>query len=71
MWISKKRFQKLEKRIADLERQVQSQQPKCELTYEFCRSVAHKNEMSLLSYQQLHSPSSDSNEKVRMLLEQV
>ncbi|MBD5090049.1 MAG: hypothetical protein HDT30_14800 [Clostridiales bacterium] len=26
MWISKKKWQRLEKRIADLERQVQSQQ---------------------------------------------
>lgn len=26
MWISKKKFKELEKRIADLERQVQSQQ---------------------------------------------
>lgn len=65
------RVETLEQKIADLEGQVQSQQIKIELTHEFCRSVAHKNGMSLLSYQQLNSPSADSSEKIRMLLQQI
>ena len=61
----------LEERVADLENQIQSQQIKFEICYEFCRSVANEKEMSLLSYQQLYGPSADSNEKVRMLLKQI
>lgn len=67
MWISKARWMALEKRVADLERVVQGQRDKNEIMFEFCRSVANKEKLSLLSYQQLYSPSTDSNQKVRML----
>lgn len=71
MWISKKKYRQLEKRIADLEVQVQGQQIVGEIISEFCCSVANKEKMDLLSYQQLHSPSANSNEKVRMLLQKI
>lgn len=78
MWLSKRCFrtimdklEDLEKRTADLERQVQGQHITVELTYEFCKSVANKERLSLLSYQQLNSPSADSDQKIRMLLEQI
>ena len=71
MWISKTRWAALEKRVADLERDVQGQHIKNEISFEFCRSVANKENLSLVSYQQLYSPSSNSNEKVRMLLEKI
>lgn len=60
-----------EKRIAALEKRVQEQQAVIKLLFEFCRSVANKEKMSLLSYQQLYSPSADSCNKVLMLLEKI
>lgn len=71
MWISKQKWEALEKRIADLEREVQGQHIKNEISFEFCRSVANKEKLSLFSYQQLYSPSTNSSEKVRMLLEKI
>lgn len=107
MWISRKKWRNLEKRIAGLEREVQSQQETAlyyeklkrqeqklskrelrsrvnemervianqgcmiELLKEFCISVANKEKLSLLTYQQLYSPSADSNEKVRVLFEKI
>lgn len=71
VWISKKKWNELQKRTADLEVQVQNQQLVIEIIFEFCRSVANKNRTSILSYQQLYSPSTDSSEKVRMLFEQI
>lgn len=58
-----------DKRIAALEERVQEQQAVIELLLEFCRSVANKENLSLLSYQQIYSPSADSCNKVLMLLE--
>ena len=71
MWISKAKWMTLEKRVADLERVVRGQRVKNEIMFEFCRSVANKEKLSLLSYQQLYSPSTDSNQKVRMLFKKV
>lgn len=71
MWISKAKWMALEKRVADLEREVQGQRIGNEVVFEFCRSVANKEKLSLLSYQQLYSPSANSSKKVRMLLEKI
>ncbi len=71
MWISRKKWNALEKRVADLEMEVQGQRVKDEVIFEFCRSVASKEKISLLSYQQLYSPSADSSQKVRMLFEKI
>lgn len=71
VWISKKKWQALEKRVADLEVEVQGQLIKNEVIFEFCRSAANKEKLSLLSYQQLYSPSADSSQKVRMLFEKI
>ena len=71
MWISKARWSALEKRVADLQSQIQGQHAKNEIMFEFCRSVANKEKLSLLSYQQLYSPSTDSNQKVRMLFKKI
>ena len=71
MWISKKKWQALEKRVADLEVEVQGQLIKNEVIFEFCRSAANKEKLSLLSYQQLYRPSADSSQKVRMLFEKI
>ena len=71
MWISKARWTALEKRVADLEREIQGQHAKNEIMFEFCRSAANKEKLSLLSYQQLYSPSTDSNQKVRMLFKKI
>ena len=60
-----------DKRIAALEERVQEQQAIIELLLEFCRSVANKENLSLLSYQQIYSPSADSSDKVRMLLKKI
>lgn len=67
----KRKWRKLKKRVAALERKTSTQQLWLELLYEFCRSTAHKEGMCLLSYQQLYSPSANSCEKVRMLLNQI
>ena len=71
VWISKKKWQALEKRVADLEVEVQGQLIKNEVIFEFCRSADNKEKLSLLSYQQLYSPSADSSQKVRMLFEKI
>ena len=71
MWISRKKWNALEKRVADLEVEVQGQRVKDEVIFEFCRSVANKEKLSLLSYQQLYSPSADSSQKVRTLFEKI
>lgn len=81
MWVSKKEWEALKERVADLEKQVSSFEEiahdwklvkiKTELNYEFCKSVAHKEGTSFLSYQQLNSPTADSSKKVRMLFEQI
>lgn len=66
-----RKMQALKKRIADLEKQIQSQQIVIEIICEFCRSVANTEKLDLLSYQQLHSPTTDSNKKVRMLFQKI
>lgn len=68
---SRTRNKQLKKRVADLEQITHKQQLIIDFIWEFSRSVANREGLSLLSYQQLHSPSTDSNEKVRMLLEQI
>ena len=60
-----------DKRIAALEERVQEQQAVIELLLEFCRSVANKENLSLLSYQQIYSPSADSFNKVLKLLKNI
>lgn len=62
---------KLKKRLSTLEKEVQEMKVVSAILFEFCRSVANKEQLSLLSYQQLNSPVADSNEKVRMLLDEV
>lgn len=60
-----------EQRIAELEKEVEDLRRVIQILFEFCRSVANKEGMSLLSYQQLYSPSSESCEKVRALFEEI
>ena len=60
-----------DKRIAALEERVQEQQAVIELLLEFCRSVANKENLSLLSYQQIYSPSADSCNKVLKFLKNI
>ena len=62
---------KLKKRVANLEKQLQSQRLIIQILIEFSKSVANKEGLSLLSYQQLNSPSTNSNQKIRMLLKQL
>ena len=62
---------RIKKRVANLEKQVQSQQLIIQILVEFSKSVANKEGLSLLSYQQLNSPSTNSNQKIRMLLKQL
>ena len=59
----------IKKRLSTLEKEVRELKTMNVILVEFCRSVANKEQLSLLSYQQLNSPSADCNEKVRMLLE--
>lgn len=59
----------IKKRLSTLENEVRELKAMNVILVEFCRSVANKEQLSLLSYQQLNSPSADSNDKVRMLLE--
>ena len=60
-----------EQRIEELEKEVEDLRRVIQILFEFCRSVANKEGMSLLSYQQLYSPSSESCEKVRALFEEI
>lgn len=71
MWISRKKWMVMEKKISDLELALQGQICMTNLNHEFCKSVANKNKMSFSFYQQLYSPSSDSDEKVRMLFDKI
>ena len=52
MWISKKRYKKIKKKIADLERQVQSQL----FTIEMCRKIDSSASETI---QEIKSQSSD------------
>ncbi|GEM_PF-1159683 len=61
----------LKKKVTDLEEKLENQSLIVEILFEFARSVANKDKTSLLSYQQLHSPSPDSRKKVRMLFQQI
>ena len=56
MWISKQKWESLEKRVADLEREVQDQHIKNEISFEFCQSVANQKNFSLFPYQHLYGP---------------
>lgn len=60
-----------EQRIEELKEEVEDLRRVIQILFEFCRSVANKEGMSLLSYQQLYSPSSESCEKVRALFEEI
>ncbi|WP_283124253.1 hypothetical protein [Angelakisella massiliensis] len=60
-----------EQRIEELKEEVEDLRRVNQILIEFCRSVANKEGMSLLSYQQLYSPSSESCEKVRALFEEI
>lgn len=71
MWIRRKDWEKLNKRVADLEEGLLSQQRWIKLLNEFCRSVANKEGLSFFSYQQLHAPTADSREKVRVLFKEI
>ena len=62
---------KLKKRLSTLEKEVHEMKVVSAILFEFCRSVANKEQLSLLSYQQLNSPVADSNEKVRMILDEI
>ncbi len=67
----RKKSRTLRKRLSALEVEVHKLKVINEILFEFARSVANKDQLSLLSYQQLNSPSADSNEKIRMLLDEV
>lgn len=60
-----------EQRIEELKEEVEDLRRVIQILFEFCRSVANKEGMSLLSYQQLYSPSSESCGKVRALFEEI
>lgn len=70
MWVSKKKWEEMEKKIADLEIAVRGQSYMTNLTYEFCKSVANKDKMSFVSYQKKYSPSIDSSQNVNVLLDE-
>lgn len=61
----------LHDKIVSLEKQINKQQMVIEILIEFAISVANTEQKDLISYQQFHSPSTDSCEKVRMLLDKV
>lgn len=67
----KKAMEDVRKRIAALEVQAQSQRIENKILWEFCNSVAYKEKLDLVSYQQLYSPSPDSAEKIRVLIEKI
>lgn len=69
--ISQRRRKEMSRRIATLERYVQGQQLLIELLLEFCKAVATKERLSLISYQQLNNPSANSSRKVRMLFQKI
>lgn len=60
-----------QKRLSTLEEEVRKLKVINTILLEFCKSVANKEKLSLLSYQQLNSPSTNSNEKIRMLFEEI
>lgn len=71
VWISKKRWESLEKRIADLEVQVQGQQLIQELVIHIMDSLKPDQDLDLISYQQLNSPSTERQDKVRVLIQKI
>ena len=67
----KKKSRTLRKILSDLEVEVHKLKFVNEIQFEFFLIVANKDQLTLLSYQQLNSPSADSNEKIRMLLDEI
>ncbi len=55
----------------DLQNEFQKIWKVLELILEILESYAEAEGLSLISSQQLHSPSAERNEKVRMLLQQI
>lgn len=66
-----KKKKKLLVRIANLELILQGQQLLVELLYEFCESVANKEQLELWSYQRLNSLAPSHNDKVMLLLSRL
>ena len=60
-----------EEKIAHLEKGIEALWKFTLILLEFCRSAANKEGMSLLSFQQLYSPSAHSCQKVRMLFKKI
>ena len=69
--VSRRQQKEINKKIAALERSAQGQQLLIDLLFEFCKAVAAKDSLCLLSYQQLNSPSADSSCKIRMLFQKI
>lgn len=69
--VSKKEWDFIEKRIADLEGQVQGQQLILELLIHIMDSLKPDQDLDLISYQQLNSPFTESQDKVRVLIQKI
>lgn len=66
-----KENKRLKERIANTENEIRCWRYETQILIEFCRSVANEKGMSLLSYQQLNSPTANSSKKVRMLFQKI
>lgn len=62
---------RIKKRITIIEKEIRCWRYETQILIEFCRSVANEKGMSLLSYQQLNSPTANSSKKVRMLFRKI
>lgn len=60
-----------EKEVEELKKELQKQGLLLELVIEILATYFESDGLSLISSQQLHCPSSERNEKVRMLIQQV
>lgn len=67
----KRENKRLKKRIANIEKEMRCWRYETQILFEFCRSVANEKGMSLLSYQQLNCPTTNSSKKVRMLFQKI
>lgn len=60
-----------ERLVEELQKELQRQGLLLELILEILATYFEKDGLSLISSQQLHCPSSERNEKVRMLIQQI
>lgn len=69
MWVNREDLEFMRKKVVVIDQDLISQERRIKFLEDFCRSVANTEGLSVLSYQQLHAPTTKNHERVRELFE--